>query len=308
MALISAKEQVEVKRKLFIKDARMSLASALLKRLYISKTLSIPWDQVVIARWGNSQHGKPAAQLSDGAFADIDFNVSHQGGLVTLVGWAPKNPAEKRSGIVSVGTDITMVNERDDLKTVDQDGIDGWVDMFAEIFGEGERWDMTFNVDYITLLDGTHLSGDDIGRADRILRRGERVQLEKHGFDSELIVESKLRRFYTFFAYKEAYIKLAGEALLAPWLRDLEFQNVRSPKPGVAPKCSTLGVWGERVEDVEVTMKGKLVENVQMDVRAFEENYLIASAIQGKTTVNLGQVQYTKLDLESDIMDYARKH
>ena len=305
---MSVKEQVEIKRKMFIKDARMSLASALLKRLYISQALSISWEEVIMARRGDPQHGKPAALLPNGSFADIDFNVSHQGGLVTLIGWKPKKMAESYSGEVTVGTDITMVDERDDYKTIDEDGIDGWVNVFSEVFSEAERWDMAYNVDYITLLDGTHLSGHDIGRADRLTKRGEEVQVLDHRFDSELIIDSKLRRFYAFYAYKEAYIKLSGEALLAPWLKNLEFQVVRSPKPGVVPRCSSHGVWGERVDDVEVLLRGEKVDDVTMDLRAFEEKFLISSALQGKAKVNLAEVEYKMLDLESDIMHYARKH
>lgn len=299
----------------------MSLASALLKRLYVSRTLSMPWSEVRIGRRDNPDHGKPAALLPDGSFAEIDFNVSHQGGLVTLVGWAPtKVPQTSAKSKVLVGTDITLVNERNDWKSIDTDGIDGWVDVFSEVFSEAERWDMAYNVDYITLLDGTVVSGRDIGRADRILTRGERVQIKipadadrgtearDQTIDSELVIESKMRRFYAFFAYKEAYIKLAGEALLAPWLRELEFQNVRSPKPGVGPKCSGNGVWGERVDDVDVILRKKRVEDVKMDLRAFEEGFMVATAIQGDAAVALSDATYQTLDLEHDILGYARLH
>ncbi|KAF2154948.1 hypothetical protein K461DRAFT_223055 [Myriangium duriaei CBS 260.36] len=309
LALVSTKEQVDIKRKVFIKDARMSLASALLKRLYISQALSIQWSEVAIARRDNPDHGKPAALLPDGSFADIDFNVSHQGGLVTLIGWAPEKPSTLGGSTkVFVGTDITLVNERDDYKTVDTEGMDGWVDMFSEVFSVAERWDMAYNVDYITLLDGTLVSGSDIGRADRIMKRGEQVRIADNTIDSELIIESKLRRFYAFFAYKEAYIKLAGEALLAPWLRELEFQNVRSPKPGVSPKCSGNGVWGERVSDVEVVLHRKRVEDVKMDLRAYDEGFMIASAVQGNIAIDLADAQYRILNLETDILEYARAH
>ncbi|GAM85836.1 hypothetical protein ANO11243_038440 [Dothideomycetidae sp. 11243] len=319
LSLVSAKEQVDIKRKIYIKDARMSLASALLKRLYISQALSLPWSEVAISRRGNPDHGKPAALLPNGRFADIDFNVSHQGGLVTLIGWAPEKSSQSANvGVISVGTDITLVNERDDYKTIDTEGINGWVDVFSEVFSADERWDMSYNVDYITLLDGRTVPGSDIGRADRAVKRGEQLQIsiphksanggsKQITIDSELVVDAKLRRFYAFFAYKEAYIKLAGEALLAPWLRELEFQNVRSPKPGVSPKCSGNGVWGERVDDVKVLLHKKKVEDVKMDLRAYDEGFMIASAIQGRTNMDFTDVQYQILNMETDILEFARK-
>ncbi len=45
------------------------------------------------------------------------------------------------------------------------------------------------------------------------------------------VIEAKLRRFYTFWALKEAYVKMTGDALLADWLRVLEFRKVRAPRP-----------------------------------------------------------------------------
>ncbi|PSK42411.1 hypothetical protein B9Z65_4325 [Elsinoe australis] len=320
LALIPTQDRVNVQRKFQIADARMSLASALLKRFYISQTLQIPWSEVAVARRGDPKHGKPAAPLPDGSFANIDFNVSHQGGLVTLIGWAPTeavSAAEKASEPpILVGTDITLVNERDDYRTIDTDGIDGFIDIFSDVFSDAERWDMTYNVDYLTLLDGRIVPGTSIGRADRVVKRGQDVTIklandngpgEEMMIDSELITEAKLRRFYAFFAFKEAYIKLAGEALLAPWLKELEFQNVRSPKPGSPARCSTAGLWGEKVSDVEIIFKGTKVNDTQMDLRAYDEGFLIASAVKGNASVKLEECQIEVLDVNS-ILEYARTH
>ncbi|KAG9552174.1 putative phosphopantetheinyl transferase, partial [Aureobasidium melanogenum] len=302
---LSNDEKDAVLRKIFIADARMSLASALLKRLYISRALSIHWKDVKIARKGDPTHGKPCAVLPDGSFAHIDFNVSHQAGLVSLVGWNPP-PGQSQSALV--GTDIVCVNERDDYRTIDQEGFDAWIDIYEDVFSEAERWDMKYNVDYITLLDGRIIQGDELGRVDRCVQRNKDLNItlpsgESHSFNSDLLIDAKLRRFYSFFCYKEAYIKLAGEALLAPWLKELEFQNVRSPKPGTVARCSTHGTWGEKVSDVEVVLHGEKVENVKMTLQAFEENFMLATAVQGLQ--NLQAPPFTKLDLESDVLAFA---
>ncbi len=42
-------------------------------------------------------------------------------------------------------------------------------------------------------------------------------------------VQAKLRRFYTYWSLKEAYIKMVGEGLLASWLLELEFEDVVAP-------------------------------------------------------------------------------
>uniref|UniRef100_A0A220NKK6 holo-[acyl-carrier-protein] synthase n=1 Tax=Aureobasidium pullulans TaxID=5580 RepID=A0A220NKK6_AURPU len=304
--LLSKDERDVVLRKIFIADARMSLASALLKRLYISRALSIPWQDVKIARKGDPTHGKPCAVSPDGSFAHIDFNVSHQAGLVSLVGWNPP-PGQSQSALV--GTDIVCVNERDDYRTIDQEGFDAWIDIYEDVFSEAERWDMKYNVDYITLLDGRHIPGDDLGRADRCVQRNKDLSItlptgEIHTFSSDLLIDAKLRRFYSFFCYKEAYIKLAGEALLAPWLKELEFQNLKSPKPGTVARCSTHGTWGEKLSDVEVVLHGTKVDDVKMTLQAFEENFMLATAVQGLQ--HLEAPPFAKLDLENDVLGFAR--
>ena len=259
LALISPEEAEVCKRKVFIPDGRLSLGSALLKRLFVSQALQIPWDQVKFGRRGDPKHGKPSALLPNGSFAPIDFNVSHQNGLVALVGWCPKDISNFDGESAHVGVDIVCANERNDYRTIDLEGFDGWIDIYDEVFSDEERWDLKYHVDSITLLDGQKIGRYDLGRADRCVRRGEELEAvmpsgQHITFDSDILIDAKLRRFYVSWCYKEAYIKLTGEALLAPWLKNLEFHNVRSPQPGVVPRCSVHGVWGEKVDDVEVIL------------------------------------------------------
>ena len=168
---------------------------------------------------------------------------------------------------------------------------------------------MKYDVDYVTLLDGTTLEGGEIGRHDRCISRNKDISLTRPdgnevSFSSEQIIEAKLRRFYTYFCYKEAYIKLSGEALLAPWLKELEFANVRSPQPGTQARCSTHGTWGERVDDVEVSLHGKPVGDVKMQIQAFEENFMLSAAIQGEIK-GLKIPNFVSVDLHNDVLSQA---
>jgi 4'-phosphopantetheinyl transferase len=328
MALLSLEEQKAVSTKMFLPDARMSLASALLKRLFISRTLGIPWKNVTISRRNDLRHGKPcAADAAGRPIEGIDFNVSHQAGLVTLIGWDGRkrhmySPSGDVQGLVSpgntseqgimVGTDVVCVNERDDYKTINSEGLDSWVDIYDSIFSDEERWSMKYDVDYITLLDGTIISREELGRHDRCIQRNQTINITRTSgetvrFNSDLLIEAKLRRFYTFFCYKEAYIKLAGEALLAPWLKQLEFYNVRSPKPGSPARCSTHGQWGEEITDVEVHLHGAEVTDVKMKIQAFGEQFMFATAIQGNIS-NVKIPPFKTLDLQADILSWAQKY
>lgn len=320
MALISLGEQRAIMNKMFIADAKMSLASALIKRLWISRTLGIAWKEAYIGRRGDEKHGKPCAvDEYDIPIPGIDFNVSHQNGLVTLIGYdgrAAQRPgsssyvSSSRDLNVTVGTDIVCVNERDDYRTIDAEGLDGWVDIYDSVFSDEERWSMKYDVDYVTLLDGTILSSQDLGRHDRCIARHKDISLttpqgRSLTFSSEQLIEAKLRRFYAYFCYKESYIKLSGEALLAPWIKDCEFSNVRSPRPGTPARCSRHGTWGEEVDDVEVHLKGRPVTDVRMKLQAFEENFMIGTAIQGDIS-DIEIAPFRDLDMENDVLEYAQ--
>jgi 4'-phosphopantetheinyl transferase len=282
----------------------MSLASALLKRLFVHKTLGIPWASVRYGRKGDDVHGKPCCILPSGARAPIEFNISHQAGLVTLIG-------SDVGGDVELGTDIVCVNERNDYRVIDTEGFEGWVDMYTEIFSEEESWDMKYTVDSVQLLDGTVLTPAEIGRHDRCCVRNRTLVAtlpngETKTFSSDLLIDAKLRRFYTFWCYKEAFIKQSGEALLAPWLRDLEFKNVRSPAPGTVARCSTHGSWGEKVGDVEVWMHRRRISDVKIEIQAFEENFMIGVAIKPAVKLpSTGFPQFESLNLEK-ILEVAR--
>jgi 4'-phosphopantetheinyl transferase len=299
----------------------MSLASALLKRLFVAKTIGLPWKDIRFGRKRDPKHGKPCALLEDGTPAPIEFNISHQAGLVALVGCTTYDRkasgedidgdgAATASEAIEVGVDIVCVNERNDYRVVDEEGFDGWIDVYQEIFSDEESWDMKYNVDPFQLLDGTTVTADMLGRFDRCCVRHKDLLAtlpsgEKRRFSSDLLIDAKLRRFYTHWCYKEAYIKMDGEALLAKWIRELEFRGVRAPTPGAPARCSTLGCWGERVGDTEVWLKGKRLGEVRMEIQAFEENFMISLAAKPAGRLPVVLTDFTTLDLESDIMDFA---
>ncbi|CAI6341135.1 unnamed protein product [Periconia digitata] len=310
LSLISEEERKACIRKFRIADAKMSLASALLKRLFVAKTLGTPWKSIRFGRKRDPKHGKPCAELPDGTRLPVEFNISHQAGLVALVGCITKDSASSLEE-PEVGVDIVCVNERNDYRLVDEEGFDGWVDVYQEIFNEEESWDMKYNVDPFKLLDGTIVDASMLGRHDRCCVRNKDLVAtlpsgEQREFSSDLLIDAKLRRFYTHWCYKEAYIKMDGEALLATWIRDLEFKGVRAPTAGVVARCSTHVTWGERVEGPEIWLKRRKLENVRMEIRAFEENYMIGVAVKPSKNLPQELTNFEALHLETDVMDFAR--
>jgi len=334
LSLISSEERELITRKYHIADARMSLGSALLKRLFVHKTLGIAWKDIQFGRKRDPKHGKPMALLAPPLHgpAPLEFNISHQAGLVALVG------CKTEELDAEVGVDIVCVNERNDYRVVDEEGFDGWVDIYSEIFSQEESFDLKYNVDPFPLLDGTMITQDMLGRYDRCCKRNQHLTVtlpsgEKRAVDSDLLIDAKLRRFYTFWCYKEAYIKLDGEALLAQWIPRLEFKHVRAPRPGTPARCSTHGSWGERVSDAEVwfSMKAdgkgpagvegmsrgdsKQLDDTRVEIQAFEENFMIGvAARERKDAVIDGNksklpdilTHFKGLHLEEDVMGVAR--
>jgi 4'-phosphopantetheinyl transferase len=327
----------------------MSLGSALLKRLFVHKTLGIPWKDITFGRKRDPKHGKPIALLpptfpsTSPLPAPIEFNISHQAGLVALVG------CKTELLDAELGVDIVCVNERDEYRVIDAEGFEGWIDIYSEIFSQKESFDMKYNVDAFPLLDGTMVSRALLQalRYDRCTRRHQQLHVmlpngEQQTFDSELLIDAKLRRFYTFWCYKEAYIKLDGEALLAKWIPRLEFKNVRAPRPGVVARCSTHGTWGERVGDAEVWFtkspggavdeessgrdgpvgvdalklgkgESRRLDDTRVEIQAFEENFMIGVAAKMRSTLIEGGgrlpevlTSFTSLHLEEDVMAFAR--
>ncbi|UKZ55372.1 hypothetical protein TrVGV298_009194 [Trichoderma virens] len=82
LALLSPDEQAAVLKYYFVKDAKLSLASALLKRLAISRHCRVPWRSATAVRDART---KPVFLLPSGE-EPLLFNVTHQAGVAVLFG------------------------------------------------------------------------------------------------------------------------------------------------------------------------------------------------------------------------------
>ena len=289
-------------------DRLMSLSSALLKYYFIHRTARIPWSEVNISRTPKPHRrpywSPPNDWTGEGG---LEFNVTHQAGLVGLVGCrtpvvqSPEyvqplthNDAESATGYgavpeqVRLGVDVACIAEPgrspDDITT--QAKLDEWLDIFGEMFSE-------------ECLDGIR-------------------KYSVTGAVSEAeIMQTRLRRFYAFWALKEAYIKMVGEGLLADWLQKLEFEGVDVPMPSKKEDWDDDGFsWALRSEDevkwtppdkaarnIRSRLYGREVEDVTLELIAYEKDFLWASASRG--VKDEGPAEWIKLDIEKNIRPCA---
>jgi 4'-phosphopantetheinyl transferase len=94
-------------------------------------------------------------------------------------------------------------------------------------------------------------------------------------------IHDRLRRFYTYWALKEAYIKLTGEALLAPWLRQLEFVDVVVPEPPMQMVDDDRPEFGAPYAGTRILLHGKELKDVRIEVVALGDEYIFATAAKG---------------------------
>lgn len=289
-------------------DRFMSLASALLKHLFVHKTAKIPWTDIKISRTPKPHarpYWSPPSDWSRKGFEGIEFNVSHQAGIVVLVGCRTPNrprdarvddkdeisirsPAvinpdptaltERESEIdedeaedVRIGVDVACTWEpprTQDLST--QEKLDEWVDVFGEMFSRRERYDMKYSP--VESVPG--ITEPDL----------------------------KARRFYTYWALKEAYIKMVGEGLLAPWLRELEFKDVVVP-PRTASKKEPWVVTDETdTKNLGVLFQGKNISHtMHTTLEAFEESFVLATMTRGVIDTRTGDNRWEEVDIFGDI-------
>ncbi|RHZ72079.1 hypothetical protein CDV55_108504 [Aspergillus turcosus] len=279
-------DQEAVKKFYHLKDRHMSLASNLLKYLFIHRSCRIPWNKISISRTP-APHRRPcfipSPTLTEGTsepIPSIEFNVSHQASLVALAGtiippsdvasttpaavFANPNPSSLPAlSVPQVGIDITCADERRGRRNSapsTRKQLAEYVDIFAEVFSKRE-------LDTIKNLGGRFPAPAQAQDADSDSARETEAEAVEYG----------LRLFYTYWALKEAYIKMTGEALLAPWLRELEFTDVVAP----APVQGSAGDWGEPYTGVKTWLYGKRVEDVRIEVVAFEKDYIFATAARG---------------------------
>jgi len=242
----------------------------------------------------------------------VEFNVSHQAGIVSLMA------VVGTKGGVSIGTDVVCCNERleHDHRHIDKEGFFDWVDVHAEVFAESEvsfmklgelTWrDIGFNPQ-------VEINGYTKDNLSRCQWRKQNIELDlggqKMGVMSNTIIDVKLRRFYAMWCLREAYVKMTGEALLAPWLKELEISGVKVPRAKKGAKDVELEE-GEMVRDFRIHFKEKLVTNVKMELSALGEGYMIAGAVRMDADIDgtgLDMGKWEKLDLEKDVLAFGEE-
>jgi 4'-phosphopantetheinyl transferase len=295
-----------------LKDAKMSLASHLLKHLVITKYCNVPWSQSTISRDAN---GKPCFTPTNATKpVTMDFNVSHQAGIVSLiasVGFDVK---------VDVGTDVVCANERElhDYAHIEKQGFFDWVDMHGDVFAESELHYMKLSPVLLDIgIPNEGLSGYAKDALSRCQWRNAKLNLKMtvaNGqessvqVESNIVVDKKLRRFYAMWCLREAYVKMTGEALLAPWLKDLEITEAQAPNAATGFQDSTSLTRGEVVKDFKIFFKGRKVTDVKMELSALGPAYMIAGSLKiPKGSFNLSMGPWQELNLERDILTVAER-
>ncbi|KAF7877175.1 hypothetical protein EAF04_000860 [Stromatinia cepivora] len=307
LALLSESEQESVLKYYQVKDAKMSLASHLLKHLVIAKYCNVPWSKSTISRESN---GKPCYH-STADQPRLEFNVSHQAGLVTLIA------AIGGDGTINVGTDIVCANERlpHDYKYIEKSGFFDWVDMHGEVFANSEINFMklsSLGLDEVVPGKKLHGYGNDaLSRCQWRNRQLDLVVEDTEGnpvqsrIDSNKVIDAKLRRFYAMWCLRESYVKMTGEALLAPWLKELEICDVQTP---MAPEVGDLNSLerGQITDNYRIIFKGREVTNVHMELAALGQHYMVGGAVRVKENdTKLGLGPWKELNLETDILEVA---
>ncbi|PHH87122.1 hypothetical protein CDD83_9283 [Cordyceps sp. RAO-2017] len=240
LALLSAEEQTQVLKYYFVKDAKLAIGSALLKRLAISRYGGVGWAE---AQWTRDARTKPVFLRPDGS-EPVLFNVTHQAGVVALVALVGRPPSSAAS--VAIGVDIVCASERRarDHASIAADGWPRYVAVHEDVFSPGET----------ARLNGLSFDDDD-GRDERGGEAGR---------------DRRLAYFYTLWCLREAYIKMTGDALLAPWLRELDFRYFAPPgeRP---PERRAMEVWfrDRRVDDVHMRLE-----------RLLDDDYVLCTAVR----------------------------
>ena len=127
LALLSPKEQAKVLAFYRYNDAKLCLGSCLLKRRAISDTCDIPWADVIISADANH---KPCYVPESPDGKALEFNVSHHGSLVTLVGCSDQQ--------VKLGVDVMRLDWEKDYPKVREHGFSAWAHTYEMVFSDSE--------------------------------------------------------------------------------------------------------------------------------------------------------------------------
>lgn len=330
LSALSRPDQESITRFMQAKDKLMSLASTLLKYLFIHRTAQIPWSEVTISRWP-APHKRPywSPDLSWPGTFGLEFNVSHQAGLTALLGCKTPDrdsssqpdvhfavlsnstrPAKSSSkASPRLGVDITCTSEshHGPKAITTATAFAKWVEIFTEMFSARERHDMQHTP--ITSLDINPSSQSQLSTA-----TPTNTNIESNLLTEEAQSLAKLRRFYTYWSLKEAYIKMVGEGLLASWLRELEFTDVVAPPfPGPVPnsdESQSEDAWGPTIHSAtgdnpssfKISLRQQPVHDISMTLAAYGSTFIIATAIKGMSPPPPdAEPEWHQIDIERDI-------
>ena len=237
-------EQARVKRFFHVRDAKLCLASYILKRRAISLACHVPWSQALLSEDVNR---RPCFEPPENSGVNVDFNVSHHGTLVVLVGCTEPQ--------VRVGIDVVQISWARDVPLVLKDGFDKWISTYKDVFSLQE-------------ID-------------------EMINYPKNsGSSQEDHAKGMVRNFYAHWCLKEAYIKMQGEALLASWLQEVEFRNVALPSSNSATTNAVdQRCWSGPSMSIDVWLRGHQLRDVSMELQSLGKDYFIATAISRRTAL-----------------------
>jgi 4'-phosphopantetheinyl transferase len=121
---------------------------------------------------------------------------------------------------------------------------------------------------------------------DEVLSQPECTSLNRLPFKD---LDHRLRYFYTLWCLREAYVKMTGEALLAPWLKRLEMRYFAPPED--AP-----------ISQTEIWFQGRLLEDVDLDLVNVLDGFMICTATKRDKKGNRLELgEYELLDIEEAI-------
>ncbi|CRK44762.1 hypothetical protein BN1723_006288 [Verticillium longisporum] len=167
----------------------------------------------------------------------------------------------------------------------------GFADTTAETHNDEQLQDAMYHSTsrIMSRIAMEHL--DEASRALALLTPDERagvlrfyhVRDAKLSLGSHLLKRHAIARFCGVPWSRAAYVKMTGEALLAPWLRDLEFRGFRAPAAASGKEGGRLNVdeaEGTAVRQHEIYLEGKKVEDANVCLKSVGPDYMVCAAVR----------------------------